>query len=30
MSKPELVAWAEENDYDVDDMTVKEIHALVL
>tara|TARA_R110002020_G_scaffold265803_2_gene480580 strand:+ start:2143 stop:2670 length:528 start_codon:yes stop_codon:yes gene_type:complete len=30
MSKPELVAWAEENDYDVDGMTVKEIHALVL
>ena len=30
MSKSELVAWAEENDYDVDDMTVKEIHALVL
>jgi len=30
MSKPELVAWAEENDYDVDGMTVKQIHELVL
>ena len=30
MSKPELVAWCEENDYDVDGMTVKQIHELVL
>jgi len=30
MSKPELVAWAEKHDYDVDDMTVKQIHELVL
>jgi len=30
MSKPELVAWATENDYDVDDMTVAAIHELVL
>jgi hypothetical protein len=30
MSKPELVAWCEENDYDVDDMTVKQIHEMIL
>jgi len=30
MSKPELVAWCEENDYDVDGMTVKEIHEMIL
>ena len=30
MSKSELVAWCEENDYDVDGMTVKQIHELVL
>lgn len=30
MSKPELVAWATENDYDVDGMTVARIHELVL
>lgn len=30
MSKPELVAWATENGYDVDGMTVAQIHLLVL
>jgi hypothetical protein len=30
MSKPELVAWATENGYDVEDMTVAAIHELVL
>ena len=30
MSKPELVAWCKENGYDVDGMTVKEIHEMIL
>ena len=30
MSKPELVAWATENGYDVDGMTVAQIHDVVL
>tara|TARA_R110002012_G_scaffold58404_2_gene151532 strand:+ start:2456 stop:3130 length:675 start_codon:yes stop_codon:yes gene_type:complete len=30
MSKPELVAWATENGYDVDGMTVAQIHHVVL
>lgn len=30
MSKPELVAWCEEQNYYVDGMTVKEIHEMIL